>query len=121
MLFRSSALAPICHPVECPWGQKAFTGYLGEDRSRWAAHDATLLMQGQPSAPYPAGILIDQGLADSFLETQLKPELIETAAAKAGRKVTVRRQDGYDHSYFFISTFMGDHLRWHAARLGQAA
>ena len=121
-LFKSvSAFAPIVSPLNCPWGDKAMTAYLGEDRAAWRAHDAVALIEdghwgGEEGASFDE-ILIDQGLADSFLETQLKPELIEAAAAKAGRKVTVRRQDGYDHSFFFIATFLGEHVAWHAAQL----
>ena len=92
------------------------SAYLGADRATWRAHDATALIEDGAGAAFD-DILIDQGLADSFLENQLKPQLIEVAAAKAGRKVTVRRQDGYDHSYFFIASFIGDHVDWHAARL----
>jgi len=116
-LFRSvSAFSPIVSPLNCPWGEKAFAAYLGEDRAVWAEHDACALIAAGKGGTL-GEILIDQGLADSFLESQLKPELIEAAAAEAGRKVTVRRQSGYDHSYFFISTFIGDHIAWHAARL----
>ncbi|MEJ2815406.1 S-formylglutathione hydrolase [Caulobacter sp. CCG-8] len=116
-LFRSvSAFSPIVSPLNCPWGDKAMTAYLGGDRAAWRAHDACALIEDGAGEGFDE-ILIDQGLADSFLESQLKPELIEAAAAKAGRKVTVRRQDGYDHSYFFIATFLGDHVAWHAAKL----
>jgi S-formylglutathione hydrolase len=116
-LFKSvSAFAPIVSPLNCPWGDKAMTAYLGPDRAAWRAHDATALIEDGAGASFDE-ILIDQGLADSFLETQLKPELIEAAAAKAGRKITVRRQEGYDHSFFFIATFLGDHVAWHAERL----
>ncbi len=116
-LFRSvSAFSPIVSPMNCPWGEKAFTAYLGEDRAAWAEHDACALIAAGKGGAL-GEILIDQGLADSFLESQLKPELIEAAAAEAGRTVTVRRQPGYDHSYFFISTFIGDHIAWHAGRL----
>ncbi|WP_353236610.1 S-formylglutathione hydrolase [Diaphorobacter ruginosibacter] len=120
-VFRSlSAFAPIANPVNCPWGQKAFSGYLGEDRSAWNAHDATLLMGGHKAAPYPAGILIDQGMADKFLmEKQLLPETFETACVKAGQPLTLRMQPGYDHGYYFIQTFMEDHLRHHAAQLAR--
>ena len=117
-LFKSvSALAPICAPTQCPWGQKAFTGYLGADTGFWSAHDATELMQQSQTAPYPAGILIDQGLADKFLPTQLHPESFEAACAEVGQSLTLRRHAGYDHGYYFISTFMADHLAHHAARL----
>ena len=120
-LFKSlSAFAPICAPSQCPWGEKAFTGYLGPDRSRWTVHDATALMQHQPMAPYPAGILIDQGLADKFLAEQLHPDLLEAACAGLGQPLTLRRHAGYDHGYYFIQSFMDDHLRHHAATLARA-
>jgi S-formylglutathione hydrolase len=114
-LFKSvSAFAPICAPSQCSWGRKAFTGYLGADESGWLAHDATALMTVLPSAPYPGGILIDQGLADQFLAEQLHPHLFEAACASAGQPLTLRRHEGYDHGYYFISTFIGDHLAHHA-------
>jgi S-formylglutathione hydrolase len=117
-LFRSvSALAPICAPSHCPWGHKAFTAYLGPDESGWAVHDATALMAGMGSAPYPGGILIDQGLADKFLAEQLHPHLFEAACRAAGQPLTLRRQEGYDHGYYFISTFIADHLRHHARQI----
>ncbi|WP_457389393.1 S-formylglutathione hydrolase [Roseateles sp. P5_E1] len=112
-----SAFAPIAAPMQCPWGQKAFSGYLGEDRAAWAAHDASALMQSQASAPYPEGILIDQGLADKFLAEQLHPEAFEAACAAKGQPLTLRRHAGYDHGYYFIASFMGDHLRHHASQL----
>ena len=116
-LYRSvSAFAPIAAPTRCPWGEKAFTGYLGEDRAEWAKHDASELMAAK-SQPFPEGILIDQGLADNFLENQLYPEAFEAACQKAGQPLTLRRHEGYDHGYYFISTFMDDHLEFHAARL----
>ena len=115
--YRSvSAFAPIAAPSQCPWGEKAFTGYLGEDRDLWAKHDASELMAAS-SRPYPGGILIDQGLADNFLENQLNPEAFEAACAKADQPLTLRRHEGYDHGYYFISTFMDDHLVFHAERL----
>ena len=121
-LFKSlSAFAPICAPTQCPWGEKAFTGYLGADRSGWAEHDATVLMENQPLAPYPAGILIDQGLADKFLAEQLHPHLFEAACAAIGQPLTLRRHEGYDHGYYFIQSFMADHLAHHANQLGNAA
>lgn len=117
-LFKSvSAFAPICAPSQCPWGEKAFTGYLGADRTTWAAHDATALMAAQTKAPFPAGILIDQGLADKFLPTQLHPELLEAACAQVGQPLTLRQHAGYDHGYYFIATFMADHLKHHAKAL----
>ena len=117
-LFKSlSAFAPISNPVDCPWGNKAFSGYLGADRSQWAAHDASLLMAKQAAAPYPQGILVDQGLEDKFLDVQLKPERLEAACAAVGQPLTLRRHAGYDHGYFFISTFMADHIAHHARSL----
>ena len=112
-----SAFAPICAPTQCPWGDKAFTGYLGPDRSTWIEHDATVLMQHQPVAPYPAGILIDQGLADKFLPDQLHPHLLEAACAAIGQSLTLRRHAGYDHGYYFVQSFMADHLQHHARQL----
>ena len=118
-VFRSlSAFAPIANPVNCPWGQKAFAGYLGDNQAAWAQHDATRLMESQGKPPYPAGILIDQGLADKFLiEKQLLPEALEAACEKLGQPLTLRRHAGYDHGYYFIQTFMDDHLRHHAQQL----
>jgi len=117
-LFRSvSAFAPIAAPSRCPWGRKAFTGYLGKDEAKWAQHDASLLMS-QLQTPFPAGILIDQGLSDQFLDEQLYPEEFESACQHAGQPLELRRHAGYDHGYYFISTFMEDHLRFHARNLG---
>lgn len=117
-VFRSlSAFAPICAPMSCPWGQKAFSGYLGEDRSAWAAHDASALMVMQAGAPYPQGILIDQGLADPFLAAQLQPERFEAACAAVGQPLTLRRHAAYDHGYYFVASFVDDHLRHHARQL----
>jgi S-formylglutathione hydrolase len=117
--FRSvSAFAPVVAPSQVPWGVKAFTRYLGPDREAWNAHDATELMAAGKSAPYPHGILIDQGLDDKFLAEQLRPELFEAACAKVGQSLTLRRHPGYDHSYYFISTFVADHLRHHSRALG---
>ena len=117
-LFKSvSAFAPICAPAQCPWGHKAFTGYLGADPAAWVAHDASALMHECRAAPYPAGILIDQGLADKFLPGQLLPHLFEAACAKVGQPLTLRRHAGYDHGYYFISTFVADHLAHHAQTL----
>jgi S-formylglutathione hydrolase len=113
--FRAvSAFAPIVAPSQVPWGIKALTGYLGEDRAAWRAHDAVALIEDGARVP---ALLVDQGDADSFLAEQLRPELLEKACADAGIDLTLRMQPGYDHSYYFISTFMEDHLRWHAARL----
>ena len=109
-----SALAPICAPMQCPWGVKAFSGYLGDDRSAWAAHDASALMAAQTAAPYPQGILVDQGLADKFLGEQLHPHAFEAACAAVGQPLTLRRHAGYDHGYYFIASVVDDHLRHHA-------
>src|SRR5690606_22316446 len=100
----------------CPWGHKAFSRYLGEDRAAWAAHDASALMS-RARSPYPDGILVDQGLADKFLAEQLMPEALEAACASAGQPLTLRRHAGYDHGYWFIQSFVEEHLRWHAERL----
>ncbi len=118
-VFKSvSAFAPIAAPRQCPWGRKAFSGYLGADESAWLAHDASALMAAQTTPPYPGGILIDQGLADKFLlENQLLPEVFEAACAQVGQPLTLRRQPGYDHGYYFIQTFMADHLAHHALAL----
>jgi len=114
-LFRSvSALAPICAPTQCPWGQKAFAGYLGDNSGDWLQHDATALMAQSAQPPFPDGILIHQGLADKFLATQLHPHLFEDACAAIGQPLTLRRHAGYDHGYYFISTFINDHLEHHA-------
>lgn len=115
--YRSvSAFAPIAAPTKCPWGHKAFSGYLGEDRATWEQHDASALMR-QSHQPFPAGILVDQGLSDQFLAEQLYPEEFEAACHAAGQPLTLRRHAGYDHGYYFIATFMDDHLRFHAERL----
>jgi S-formylglutathione hydrolase len=109
-----SAFAPIVSPMNCPWGEKALSGYLGDDRAAWREYDACALIDAGARAPE---LLVDQGEADTFLETQLKPELLEAACARAGIPLSLRRQPGYDHSYWFIQTFIEDHLRWHAERL----
>jgi S-formylglutathione hydrolase len=109
-----SAFAPIVAPAQVPWGQKALGGYLGEDPAAWRAHDAVALIEDGARV---ADILIDQGEADSFLAEQLRPDLLSAACAAAGVPLTLRLQTGYDHSYYFISSFMDDHLRWHAGRL----
>lgn len=109
-----SAFAPIVAPSQVPWGQKALGGYLGDDPAAWRAHDAVALIEDGARV---ADLLVDQGGADTFLADQLKPELLEAACAAAGIPLTLRIQPGYDHSYYFISTFMEDHLRWHAERL----
>ncbi|PSJ18726.1 S-formylglutathione hydrolase [Nitrosomonas supralitoralis] len=110
-LFRSvSAFAPICAPMQCPWGQKAFRHYLGEDQQNWRQHDATALIEDGRRIP---DLLIDQGLDDQFLAQQLYPEALEKACREAEQKLTLRFHSGYDHSYYFISTFMSDHLKHH--------
>ncbi len=117
-LFRSvSAFAPIAAPSVCPWGEKAFTGYLGADQDAWRRYDASELMRTM-HAPFPNGILIDQGLGDKFLATQLRPEVFESACAQAGQRLQLRRHARYDHGYYFVSTFMEDHLRFHRENLG---
>lgn len=110
-----SAFAPIVSPMNCPWGEKALSHYIGPDRASWRDYDACALIEDGARLP---GILVDQGTADGFLDSQLKPQLLEAACAKADQPLMLRRQDGYDHSYFFIATFIEDHLRWHAERLG---
>ena len=117
-LFRSvSAFAPICSPSRCPWGEKAFTAYFGEDRATWDRHDAARLIESGAAKGVYDDILIDQGDADSFLTEQLKPELLTAAAKAAGQTLTLRMQPGYDHSYFFMASFIADHVAFHAKRL----
>jgi len=114
--FRAvSAFAPIVAPSQVPWGKKALGGYLGDDVAAWRRHDAVALIEDGARVP---ALLVDQGEADQFLEEQLQPERLATACADAGIDLTLRMQPGYDHSYYFIGTFMADHLRWHAERLG---
>lgn len=109
-----SAFAPIVAPTKCPWGEKALGGYIGEDRANWRQYDACALIEDGARAPE---ILVDQGSADGFLDEQLKPHLLEEICAEKGQPLTLRMQSGYDHSYYFISTFMAEHIEWHAARL----
>ena len=118
-LFRSiSAFSPICAPKQCPWGQKAFSGYLGDDTATWDQYDAVeLINNGHRSGE----ILVDQGKSDNFLEDQLKPELLESACQKADQPLKLRLQTGYDHSYYFISSFIESHIRFHARNLGTVA
>ncbi len=111
-----SAFAPIAAPTQCPWGEKAFSRYLGDDRNSWLEHDASALMSRRQT-PFPAGILIDQGLSDQFLDVQLKPALFEVACRQAAQPLTLRFHAGYDHGYYFISTFMEDHLNFHRQAL----
>jgi len=115
--FRSvSAFAPIVAPSQVPWGEKALSRYLGDDRARWRKHDAFALIEDGARL---SELLVDVGDADPFIENELRPELLERACAAAGIPLTLRRQAGYDHSYYFISTFMADHLAWHAQRLNR--
>lgn len=113
--FKSvSAFAPIVSTMNCPWGEKALSGYLGADRALWRNYDATALIEDGRRI---SDILVDQGLADNFLQEQLKPELLEAACKNADQKLTLRRHPGYDHSYYFIASFIDDHITWHAERL----
>ena len=109
-----SAFAPIVAPGQVPWGHKALTGYLGDDHAQWRSYDTVALIEDGHRVP---AMLVDQGTADDFLVEQLRPELLSTAATKAGIDLTLRMQEGYDHSYYFISTLMSDHLQWHHQRL----
>jgi S-formylglutathione hydrolase len=109
-----SAFAPIVASSSVPWGQKALAGYLGEDRAAWRRHDAVALIEDGARVP---AMLVDQGTADQFLEQQLRPDLLQAACDAAGIPLTLNMREGYDHSYYFISTFMADHLKWHAERL----
>jgi S-formylglutathione hydrolase len=109
-----SAFAPIAAPMQCPWGKKAFSNYLGEDTRSWSEYDASELVARKP---FPGPILIDQGTADQFLVEQLLPEKFSAAAAKSGQVLNLRMQPGYDHGYYFMQTFMADHLRHHAQQL----
>jgi S-formylglutathione hydrolase len=115
--FRStSAFAPIVSPLRCPWGEKALTGYLGADQASWREYDATALIEDGSRLP---DLLVDQGTADNFLEEQLKTHLLDEACRNVDMHATIRMQEGYDHSYYFISTFMAEHVAWHAARLNE--
>ncbi len=116
--YRSlSAFAPIAAPMQCPWGRKAFSGYLGADATTWMDYDASVLVAQQP---FHAPILVDQGTADRFLAEQLNPEVFADACRRSGQAFELRMHAGYDHGYYFIQTFMEDHLRWHARQLGAA-
>jgi S-formylglutathione hydrolase len=110
-----SAFAPIASPIHCPWGEKALTGYLGADASQWREYDTTALIEDRRWSGPP--IVVDQGTADPFLETQLKPELLREACERVGVALDLRMREGYDHSYFFIASFIEDHLRFHARHL----
>jgi S-formylglutathione hydrolase len=113
--YRSvSAFAPVAAPTHCPWGVKAFTNYLGEDRATWSSHDATALIASGARAP---ALLVDVGLADKFLAEQLNIDRFEAACREAGQSLTLRRHAGYDHGYFFVASFVEDHLRFHADAL----
>jgi len=113
--FKSiSAFAPICHPIDCPWGEKALGGYLGEDRSAWRNYDAVALIEDGARI---GAVLVDQGEADQFLDEQLKPDALRAACVEAGIDLSLGLHPGYDHSYYFISSFMAEHVRWHADRL----
>jgi S-formylglutathione hydrolase len=113
--YRSvSAFSPIVAPMKCPWGQKAFSHYLGQNTELWKAYDASELIQ---TNPFPSPILIDQGTADNFLNKQLMPQIFEQACDRVGQLLNLRMQEGYDHSYYFISTFIEDHIRYHAEKL----
>ena len=110
-----SAFAPICSPMRCPWGEKALAGYLGNDRARWREYDATALIEDRGWSGPP--ILVDQGTKDQFLDVQLKPDLLRSTCSERNVPLELRMQDGYDHSYFFISSFIEDHIRFHARHL----
>jgi S-formylglutathione hydrolase len=113
--FRStSAFAPIVSPLRCPWGEKALSGYLGDDRASWREYDAVALIEDGARLP---DLLVDQGTADNFLDTELKTHLLDEACRNAEMRAQIRMQEGYDHSYFFIATFMAEHVAWHAERL----
>lgn len=116
--FKSaSAFSPIVSPLNCPWGEKALGNYLGDDKNKWAAHDTcSLIMSAKTQLP----IMVDQGVADSFLEEQLKTELLEQASKEANYPISIRYQDGYDHSYYFIASFIGEHIAFHAKHLAYA-
>ncbi|HEX7712109.1 MAG TPA: S-formylglutathione hydrolase [Sphingomonadaceae bacterium] len=115
--FRSvSAFAPIVSPLNCPWGEKALSGYLGPDRATWREYDAVALIEDGARVPE---LLVDQGSADNFLQDQLKPDLLDRACRAADIPAEIRMQEGYDHSYYFISTFMAEHVGWHAKRLNK--
>ena len=115
-----SAFAPIAAPMQAPWGKKAFSGYLGDDVTVWEQHDASVLMSRQTTPPFPHGLLIDQGLADAFLNEQLYPAAFEEACRKANQPLTLRYHEGYDHGYYFIATFVDDHLRFHHGAFQQS-
>ena len=111
-----SAFSPVVSPLNCPWGEKALGGYIGADKAAWRAYDACALIEDGNRVD---ALLVDQGTADQFLTDQLKPELLKAACENAGIDLTLNMREGYDHSYYFISTFMTDHLRWHSERLAR--
>lgn len=117
-----SAFAPICSPANCPWGQKALRGYLGDDKNKWRQYDACALVAdgAADGAADKLELLVEQGTADEFLHTQLKPELLQDACQKANHPLALKMRDGYDHSYYFIATFIGEHIAYHARRLNGA-
>ena len=118
-IFKSiSAFSPISAPMDCPWGKKAFTAYLGPDRKNWEEYDSSRVIAKVKNAKKRPEILVDQGMADEWLEKELKVHLLERGAKKSGYPLKLRMHPGYDHGYYFISTFMEEHLRHHAARLG---
>jgi S-formylglutathione hydrolase len=120
-VFKSlSAFSPIANPTRCPWGEKAFSRYLGSDLHLWKAHDATELMRQQETPPYPSGILVDQGTEDEFLHSQLHPAALMDACNAVGQSLKFRWREGYDHGYFFIQSFIDDHLKFHREQLGAA-
>jgi S-formylglutathione hydrolase len=110
-----SAFAPICSPMRCPWGEKALAGYLGSDRRAWRPYDVTALIEDRGWNGPP--LVVDQGMKDPFIERELKPELLREACRRQGIPLELRMREGYDHSYFFIATFIEDHLRYHARHL----
>ncbi len=117
-LFRSvSAFAPIASPTRCPWGIKAFTAYLGPDQAAWRDHDAVRLIEAGAAKDHYDDILVDVGASDPFLTEELRPDLLEDACAISGQKLSLSRREGFDHSYFFIASFIADHIAWHASRL----
>ena len=113
-----SAFAPIASATRCPWGHKALGAYVGDDRAAWAAHDASLLLAARG---WPGPLLVDQGTGDGFLADQLKPQLLEAAAEQAGVALTLRRQPGFDHGYYFVASFLPEHVAWHAAQWADAS
>ena len=114
MIEPVNVIAPIASPMNCPWGEKALSGYLGDNRSQWREYDACALIEDGARLP---NLLVEQGRADNFLDEQLKTHLLDEACRKADIAITIRMREGYDHSYFFVSSFIDDHIAWHAERL----